>query len=160
MFHTVSRPESGGKLVLIRSSRQLVKFIMGTGKNKSKKKLHAKKKAYKRSVHKHWSIDGRKKDIDQIHDALEAKTAEIEQGRLTFDEDKPGMGQFYCAETDRCASQLDFSDYSDVNLVFCLKMFGLTHIGCCLLRSCAGIGISSTPTHWHNTKRQNFTKRH
>lgn len=89
---------------------------MGTGKNKSKKKLHAKKKAYKRSVHKHWSIDGRKKDIDQIHDALEAKTAEIEQGRLTFDEDKPGMGQFYCAETDRCVHQQLFCDPSNLTI--------------------------------------------
>ena len=46
---------------------------MGTGKNKQKRKLHAKKKSYKRQIHKHWSIHGRAKDLDQIHDALDAK---------------------------------------------------------------------------------------
>ena len=74
---------------------------MGTGKNKQKKKLHAKKKGYKRLVHKHWSIEGRRKDLDQIHDQLDEKKKQVANGTLAFDEDKPGMGQFYCAETDR-----------------------------------------------------------
>ncbi len=74
---------------------------MGTGPGKGKKGLHAKKKAYYRAVHKHWSINGRTKDLDQIHDQLPKKKVEVAEGKLAFDEDMPGMGQHYCPETDR-----------------------------------------------------------
>uniref|UniRef100_A0A6S8D9V8 C2H2-type domain-containing protein n=1 Tax=Aplanochytrium stocchinoi TaxID=215587 RepID=A0A6S8D9V8_9STRA len=66
---------------------------MGTGKVKRKRRAHAKKKGFKKYF---LSTKHRTKDVDQIQD-------EIKKGGLKFqyDEDLPGGGQFYCAETGR-----------------------------------------------------------
>jgi len=68
---------------------------MGTGKVSRKSRAHCKKKGFKKYF---LATKNRSKDIDQIQD-------EFEKGMHTtappFDEDLPGGGQFYCAETGR-----------------------------------------------------------
>eukprot|EP00924_Labyrinthula_sp_SR-Ha-C_P009207 maker-scaffold_2-snap-gene-16.38-mRNA-1 protein AED:0.31 eAED:0.31 QI:53/1/1/1/1/1/2/49/116 len=63
--------------------------------SRPKKGAKSKKKWFKRNF---LATKHRRKDVDQIQD-------DIKKGILTrkipYDEDLPGGGQFYCAETDR-----------------------------------------------------------
>mmetsp|Transcript_3843 Transcript_3843/g.9943 ORF Transcript_3843/g.9943 Transcript_3843/m.9943 type:complete len:117 (+) Transcript_3843:25-375(+) len=63
----------------------------GPRKKKSAKKVHHASKT-KNYV----------KDVDQIHDELAKETAEPSRKRARpIDPELPGLGQYYCAETDR-----------------------------------------------------------
>jgi bud site selection protein 20 len=70
---------------------------MGTGHTAKKAGSRSKVKKYKRKI---W-LCRRDKDVDQIQDELEKKK---DEGRsltemAAFDDELPGGGQFYCAET-------------------------------------------------------------
>ena len=71
---------------------------MGTGHTAKKHGARSKKKKYKRKV---W-LCHRDKDIDQIQDELEKSE---ETGKpataIEYDDELPGGGQFYCAETGK-----------------------------------------------------------
>lgn len=74
---------------------------MGTGQQAKKKGARSKNKKYKRAV---W-LSNRDKDIDQIQDEFEKaqETGVPVEQRLVpqYDDELPGGGQFYCAETAR-----------------------------------------------------------
>lgn len=65
---------------------------MGSGRPGRKPRAYAKKKKYKRKI---W-LCNRDKDIDQIQDEIESGKTKHE-----FDDELPGGGQFYCAETGK-----------------------------------------------------------
>ena len=70
---------------------------MGTGHTAKKPGARSKNKKFKRSL---W-LSRRDKDIDQVQDEL---TKAKETGKpiaFAYDDDLPGGGQFYCAETAR-----------------------------------------------------------
>lgn len=71
---------------------------MGTGQTAKKKRARAKIKKYKRKV---W-LCHRDRDIDQIQDDLE-KSKEMGKSpdEFEYDDELPGGGQFYCAETGK-----------------------------------------------------------
>ena len=68
---------------------------MGTGQTAKKKRARAKNKQYKRKL---W-LCNREKDIDQIQDELEK--ADGKPIQFEYDDELPGGGQFYCAETGK-----------------------------------------------------------
>jgi len=70
---------------------------MGTGHCARKPGARSKKKKYKRKV---W-LCNRDKDIDQVKDDLERADEKGEPITFQYDDELPGGGQFYCAETDR-----------------------------------------------------------
>jgi len=76
---------------------------MGTGRGAKKDGAQSKKKKYKRKV---W-LCNRDKDIDQIQDELErTKNNNIDgvtaqPSGTEYDDELPGGGQFYCAETGK-----------------------------------------------------------
>ena len=82
---------------------------MGTGQYSNRKKgSRAKDKSYKRTL-KHSRAG---KYVDQIQDEIR-KVKETGK-KMTFepDEDLPGLGQFYCMETDRhFMSQKDLDNH-------------------------------------------------
>jgi bud site selection protein 20 len=68
---------------------------MGTGQQAKKKGARSKIKKYKRKV---W-LCNRDKDIDQIQDELEqANETGKSANTFEYDDELPGVGQFYCAE--------------------------------------------------------------
>lgn len=71
---------------------------MGTGQTAKKHGARSKIKKYKRKV---W-LCNRDKDVDQVQDELEKA---VETGKspsdIAFDDELPGGGQFYCAETGK-----------------------------------------------------------
>lgn len=74
---------------------------MGTGRGAKKDGAQAKKKKFKRKV---W-LCHRDKDIDQIQEELERTKnndgASSQPSGADYDDDLPGGGQFYCAETGK-----------------------------------------------------------
>ena len=68
---------------------------MGSGRCARKPRAQAKKKKYKRNV---W-LCRRDKDIDQIQDELGEAEGKGQPIKFEYDDELPGGGQFYCAET-------------------------------------------------------------
>ena len=68
-------------------------YTMGTGKTAAKHGARSKNKKYKRKV---W-LCNRQKDVDQIQDEI----AKGDAHKFEFDDELPGGGQFYCAETGK-----------------------------------------------------------
>jgi len=70
---------------------------MGGGHGARKPGARSKKKQYKRKI---W-LCRREKDVDQIQDELEKSQEKGEEIKFEFDDELPGGGQFYCAETGK-----------------------------------------------------------
>lgn len=61
-----------------------------------------KKKKCSKKVHRDNKTRHYVKDVDQIHEELAQETADPARKRKRpIDPDLPGLGQYYCAETDR-----------------------------------------------------------
>lgn len=70
---------------------------MGGGHGARKHGARSKKKKYKRKV---W-LCRRDRDIDQIQDELEKAEEKGKPIAFEYDDELPGGGQFYCAETGK-----------------------------------------------------------
>lgn len=71
---------------------------MGTGGYAKKSGIRSKKKKFKRKT---W-LCHRAKDTDQLQDEIEkAQDKGVSRTKFDYDEDLPGGGQFYCAETGK-----------------------------------------------------------